>query len=45
MCTRTIIIPYIFTELSPHNFVFVIMDACLSNILESTKGIEMEPGL
>ena len=44
MCTKTIIIPYIFTELSPHNFVFVIMDACLSNILESTKGIEMEPG-
>ena len=27
------------------NFVFVIMDACLSNILESTKGIEMKLGL
>ena len=41
--TRTL--PYIFTELSPLNFVFVIMNACLSDILESTKGIVMELGL
>jgi len=40
-----IILPCIFTKLSPLNFVFVIMDTCLSNILESTKWIEMELGL
>ena len=45
LCTRTILIPCIFTELFPLNFVFVIIDACLSNILESTKGIEMKPDL
>ena len=43
--TRTIILLFIFTELSPLNFVCVIMDACLSNILESTKGIKMKLGL
>ena len=29
-CTRTIILPSIFTELSPHNILFFIMDAYLS---------------
>ena len=36
---------YSVISLSPLNFVFVIMDACLSNILESTKGIKMVLGL
>jgi len=29
----------------PPELLFVIMNACLSNILESTKGIEMELGI
>jgi len=44
-CTRTIILPGIFTELFPHNHLFFIMDACLSNIFKSTKGIGMKLGL
>ena len=44
-CTITIIIPGIFTELSPLNHLFFIMDACPSHIFESTKGIEMKLGL
>ena len=42
---RIIILPCIFIELSPRNFVFVIMDACKDHILESTKWIEMDFGL
>ena len=42
MCTRTIILPCIFTVLSPLNLVFVIMDVCPGHILESTKGIEIK---
>jgi len=41
---KTIILPCIFTEIFPLNFVFVIMDVCLGHILESTKGIEMKLG-
>jgi len=44
MCTRTIILPCIFTVLSPLNLVFVIMDVCPGHILESTKGIEIKLG-
>jgi len=44
MCTRTIILPCIFTEFYPLNFVFVIIDGCLGHILESTKGIEIKLG-
>jgi len=42
---RTIILPCIFIELSPLNFVFVIMDVCPGHILESTKGIDMKLAL
>jgi len=45
-CTRTIILPSIFTELSPHNILFSLwMPTCPGHILESTKGIEMKLGL
>jgi len=44
-CTITIILPCIFTELSPHNYLFFIIDACPGHILESTKGIEVKLGL
>ena len=36
-CTRTIILPSIFTQLSPHNHLFFIMDVCPSNIFEKYK--------
>ena len=36
-CPKTIILPCIFIELSPHNHYFFIVDACLGHILESTK--------
>jgi len=41
----SLILPSIFTELSPHNLLFFIMDACPGHILESTKEIEMKLGL
>ena len=44
-CTRTILIPSIFTVLSPHNHLFFIMDACPGHIFESTKEIEIKLGL
>jgi len=44
-CTRTILLPGTFTELSPLNLLFFIMDACPGHILESTKRIEMKLGL
>jgi len=37
--------PYIFTELSPIEHLFFILDDCLSQILESAKGFEMKLGL
>jgi len=43
-CTRAIILPCIFIELSPHNpltISFLMMDACPGHILESTKGIKL----
>ena len=43
-CPRTIILPCIFTLLSPLNHFFSIMDSCLGHILESTKGIEIKHG-
>ena len=45
LCTRTIILPCIFIEVSPLNLVFVIRDVCPGHILKSTKGIEMKLGL
>jgi len=35
-------LPCIFTELSPHNNFYFIMDACPGHILESIKGIEIK---
>ena len=43
-CTLTIILPGIFTDLSPHNYLFFKMDACLRHIFESTKGTEIKLG-
>ena len=45
LCTRTIILPCKFIEVSPLNLVFVIRDVCQGHILKSTKGIEMKLGL
>jgi len=42
-CTRTIILPGLFIELSPHNH-FSIGDACPGHILQCTRGIEMKLG-
>jgi len=42
-CTRTIILPGLFIELSPYNH-FSIGDACPGHIVQSTKGIEMKLG-
>jgi len=44
-CTLTIIIPSIFTELSPLNHLFFIMDVCPSHIFERSQGIEIPLGL
>ena len=44
-CTMTIILPCICIELFPLNSVCVIVRACMRNILENTKGIEMKLGL
>ena len=38
-CTRTIILPCMFTELSPRNHLFFITNACPGHIL-STKGLK-----
>jgi len=43
-CTITIILPCIFTELSPLNHVFIVV-ACPAHILLSKKGIGMKLGL
>jgi len=45
MNPRTIILPCIFIELSPHNHLFFLMDACMGLIFESTNGIDMKLGL